>query len=77
MYRHKKFSQVGKDLTNEIYQGQTFVTQREIKEIVVHCSATEYDREVNAYDIDEWHQQRWGQASGCGYHYIILLDGKL
>lgn len=48
---------------------------RKIKWIVVHCSATPNGKEFHASDIDRWHKERgW---AGCGYHYIIPLDGIL
>jgi len=76
--RHKKYSSVGKDLTNEIYANDTFFTsKRTISTLALHCSATPVGQEFDAYDIDEWHLQRWGKNSGCGYHYVILLDGTI
>ncbi len=39
---------------------------REIKKIIVHCSASSWG---SFKVIDEWHKERgW---DGCGYHYII------
>lgn len=75
--RHKKFSSIGKDLTQEINAGRTYKTKRKINKIAVHCSATKNNKEFNSHDIDKWHQNRWGKNSGCGYHYIILLDGTI
>lgn len=41
--------------------------------IVLHCSATPPDMEVNAKDIDRWHRQRgWLMI---GYHFVIKRDG--
>lgn len=48
---------------------------REIKEIIIHCSATPEGREVTVEDIDRWHKQRGWQ--GVGYHYVIYLDGSI
>jgi N-acetylmuramoyl-L-alanine amidase len=73
--RHKKFSSVGKDLTQAVYDGNIYLTKRKITQIVLHCSASDYHKNFTATDIDKWHQQRWG--SGCGYHYVILLDGTI
>jgi len=43
--------------------------------IIIHCSATPYDREVTAADIDRWHRsQGW---LGNGYHYVIRRDGLI
>ena len=48
---------------------------RAIKYIVVHCTATEKNRDFTAKDIEGWHKQRgW---SGIGYHYVIDIYGKL
>lgn len=48
---------------------------RKIKEIIVHCSATREGKEFTVADIDRWHRERgW---KGCGYHYVITLDGKI
>lgn len=76
MNRHKKFDYVGTDLTDAVFSGEiTFTKKRKIKELVVHCAATDYKKYYDAFDIDDWHEQRWG--SGCGYHYVILLDGTI
>lgn len=48
---------------------------RDIKEIIVHCSATPEDRNYTVEEIDRWHKNRgW---SGIGYHYVIYLDGSI
>jgi N-acetylmuramoyl-L-alanine amidase len=48
---------------------------RDIKYIVLHCSATPLFMDVDAKDIDSWHKARgW---KGIGYHYVIKLDGTL
>lgn len=48
---------------------------RNIKYIIVHCSATAEGRDFHAKDIDRWHRQR---GFNCiGYHYVIDLDGKI
>lgn len=48
---------------------------RQIKEIIIHCTATEAGREVSVAEIDQWHTAKgW---NGCGYHYIIHLDGRI
>lgn len=48
---------------------------RLIDEIIIHCSATKEGIFFDKSDIDRWHRaQGW---SGCGYHYVILLDGTL
>ena len=48
---------------------------RQITQIILHCSATPAGVPYTLHDIDHWHQQQgW---NGCGYHYIILLDGTI
>lgn len=48
---------------------------RDIKEIIVHCSATPEGRNYSVEEIDRWHKNRgW---SGIGYHYVIYLDGSI
>lgn len=48
---------------------------RTIKEIIVHCSATAEGKDFDAADIERWHKANgW---SGCGYHYVIKLDGTI
>ncbi len=46
---------------------------REIKTIVIHCSATKPDMEVGVEEIRNWHTARgW---SDVGYHYVINRKG--
>ena len=49
---------------------------RDITEIVLHCTATPYMREVHIDEVRSWHVQgrNW---SDVGYHYLITLDGCL
>lgn len=48
---------------------------RKIKEIIVHCTATREGKAFTVADVDRWHRERgW---KGCGYHYLITLDGKV
>lgn len=48
---------------------------RPITHLVVHCSATPEGRYVDATVIDGWHRAKgW---SGIGYHFVILLDGRI
>jgi N-acetylmuramoyl-L-alanine amidase len=76
--RHKKFSSIGKDLTNDVYDPDEYIyitPKRRIDQLVLHCAATINTRPYNAFDIDEWHLDRgW---SGIGYHYVVLLDGTI
>lgn len=48
---------------------------REIRYLVVHCSATAPQLDVGADDIREWHRTKgW---KDIGYHYVIKRDGTL
>ncbi len=48
---------------------------RDINKIIVHCSATQEGKEIDAAEINLWHLKRgW---SGIGYHYVVLLDGTI
>lgn len=48
---------------------------RKISEIILHCSATREGKAFTVSDIDRWHRERgW---KGCGYHYVITLDGNV
>ena len=74
--RHEKFSSVGRDLTDEIESGQTYITKkRKITSIAVHCSDSPQGRGDDAFAIDHWHIERWGRNSGIGYHYVVLENG--
>lgn len=46
-----------------------------IREIIIHCSATPEGRAYTLKDIDRWHRQRG--FSSCGYHFVIRLDGTI
>jgi len=48
---------------------------REIREIIIHCSATHPGRDIGAADIRGWHLSRgW---KDIGYHYVIRRDGVI
>lgn len=41
--------------------------------IIIHCSATPPNMDVDAKEIDRWHRQKgWLKI---GYHYVIKRDG--
>ena len=48
---------------------------RDITEFVTHWTGTFTNQKITARDVHAWHLDR--EFSGCGYHYIILRDGKL
>lgn len=53
---------------------------REIKGIVVHCSASPDSRDFGFKDINDWHKQRgFKSPTGihCGYHYIVRRNGTV
>jgi len=47
---------------------------REIKRIIIHCSATPEGRDVTVDDIRRWHVDgnKW---SDIGYHYVVDIHG--
>ena len=50
-------------------------SERTIKEIIVHCTATPEGRDYTVEDIRRQHKaQGW---SDIGYHYVIYRNGKL
>lgn len=54
---------------------KTINEMREIKEIIIHCTATPRGRDVTAADVDRWH--RAAGMDGIGYHYLVRLDGTV
>lgn len=51
------------------------VNKRNIKELIVHCSATPEGKDFTVSQIKQWHLQRG--FSDIGYHYIIYRDGSI
>tara|TARA_R110002020_G_scaffold388669_1_gene599378 strand:+ start:75 stop:542 length:468 start_codon:yes stop_codon:yes gene_type:complete len=49
---------------------------REIKEVILHCTATPKDRKLTVKEIRNWHVKGNGWAD-IGYHFIIHQDGKI
>lgn len=49
--------------------------KRDIREIIVHCTATPAGRDYTVDDIRKWHLQRG--FSDIGYHYVIYRDGSV
>ena len=58
-----------------VNRGYTKVEMRQIKRIIIHCTATPEGRHHTAADIDRWHKQRG--FNEIGYHYLIQLDGTI
>jgi len=48
---------------------------REIKKIVIHCTATPEGRHHDVADITRWHLKRGFNT--IGYHFLIHLDGTI
>lgn len=48
---------------------------REIREIIIHCSATPEGREVSLEEMHRWHVHRG--FSDVGYHFLVHLDGRV
>ena len=49
---------------------------RDIKKIIVHCSATPEGRDVSTTEIKRWHTEERGW-SDIGYHWVIRRDGTI
>lgn len=50
-------------------------SSRNIKEIIVHCTATKEGKDFTVDDIRSWHKaQGW---KDIGYHYVIYRDGSI
>jgi len=48
---------------------------RELKRIIVHCSATPPSMDIGAETIRRWHLERG--FSDIGYHFVIWRDGYI
>ncbi|MDO4216156.1 MAG: N-acetylmuramoyl-L-alanine amidase [Bacteroidales bacterium] len=48
---------------------------REIRLIIVHCSAVKPSQTSSLRQIDEWHRAQGFHS--CGYHYIVRRDGTV
>jgi N-acetylmuramoyl-L-alanine amidase len=58
----------------------TKVTNRPIRRIIWHCSATPEGRDVSSDEIRRWHTDPRPAGRGwraIGYHYVIRLDGTI
>jgi len=49
---------------------------RAINKVIVHCSATREGQDISTETIKRWHVDGRGW-SDIGYHYVILLDGRV
>jgi hypothetical protein len=62
---------------------------RQIKSIIIHCSATPNGQWFQAGEIDRWHKERGFKRSdefrarqnpllaAIGYHFVILINGSV
>ena len=73
MSRHIKFSKVGE----EVNPLNVATSKRDIDLLVVHCTATSDKVKFGAVRCDEEHKRRWGNRSGCGYHFVIRQSGTV
>ena len=48
---------------------------REIKSIILHCSATPEGKDFTVTDITRWHKERGFRT--IGYHYVVYRDGTV
>lgn len=46
---------------------------REIRQIIIHCSATMPHQDIGAEQIREWHKMNGWED--IGYHYVIRING--
>lgn len=49
---------------------------RDIKEVILHCTATVADKELSVKTIRKWHVEGNGWAD-IGYHFVIHQDGTI
>lgn len=67
---------VGEKTWSKLFTGDTAVKNpRNIKEIIIHCSATIDGKDFTVEDIRRWHLERG--FSDIGYHWVIYRDGSL
>lgn len=51
------------------------LNEKQVREIIVHCTATEAGRRVGVKEIDAWHRRRGFEC--IGYHYVVGEDGGI
>jgi len=49
---------------------------REIKEVILHCTATPADRKLTVQEVRNWHVKGNGWDD-IGYHFLIHQDGTV
>ena len=48
---------------------------RELKEIILHCTATKEGQDYSVEQVRKWHLERG--FNDIGYHFLIRLDGTV
>jgi N-acetylmuramoyl-L-alanine amidase len=48
---------------------------RQIRKIIIHCTATPEGRATTVKEVDRWHRERG--FSGIGYHYLTGISGEV
>ena len=59
-------------------RGFNFITKiimRELKEIILHCTATKEGQDYSVEQVRKWHLDRG--FNDIGYHFLIRLDGTV
>ena len=59
-------------------RGFNFITKiimRELKEIILHCTATKEGQDYSVEQVRKWHLDRG--FNDIGYHFVIRLDGTV
>lgn len=54
--------------------------ERDIKKVIIHCSATPPDMNIGANEIRKWHTDPKPKGNGwmdIGYHYVIRRSGDI
>lgn len=51
--------------------------KRNVKQIILHCSATREGVNIGVNTIRRWHMSPPRNWSDIGYHYVIALDGRI
>ena len=54
----------------------TIQRKREIKKLIIHCSASDYKTHDNIETIRKWHVEENGW-SDIGYHFVIVKSGGI
>ena len=50
---------------------------RQIKRVILHCSATKENQDIDSATIRAWHTSPPRNWSDIGYHFVVKLDGSI